>query len=286
VSASPWRVAWHRLRGNRMSVACGAIVIAIVVACVAGPWLAGALGLDGTTIDTRLGASPPSLHHWLGTDTLGRDMLVRVLIGGRIALGVALVTTTVALVIGVGYGAVAAYAGGWVDNLMMRVVDALYGFPTVVFIIVVMAVSRTKSLALLFALIGGISWLTMARIVRGQVLGLRQREFVEAARAIGVAPGRILLRHIIPNTSGPVIVYATLALPAVMLTEAFLSFLGLGVQAPLASWGTLVTEGSSQILVYPWLLIGPGMMMAVTVMSLNFLGDGLRDALDPHTRQT
>ena len=277
--------AWARMRKHRLAVVCGGLIAAIAVACVVGPWLAAAFGLDATTIDTQLGATPPSGAHWLGTDTLGRDMLVRVLIGGRIALLVAVVTTLVALVIGVGYGAIAAYAGGVVDEVMMRIVDALYGFPTVVFIIVVMAVLGTRSLVALFALIGGISWLTMARIVRGQVLSLKRREFVEAARASGASPARILVRHILPNAAGPVIVYATLALPQVMLTEAFLSFLGLGVQAPLASWGTLVTEGSSQVLVYPWLLVGPGLAMGVAVMSLNFLGDGLRDALDPHTRK-
>ena len=277
--------AWARMRRHRLAVACGVLVVAIAVACIAGPWVAAAFGLDATTIDAHLGATPPSGAHWLGTDTLGRDMLVRVMIGGRIALLVALVTTSVALVIGVGYGALAAYAGGLVDEVMMRVVDALYGFPTVVFIIVVMSVLGTRSLVALFALIGGISWLTMARIVRGQVLGLARREFVEAARASGASPARIVLRHVLPNAAGPVIVYATLALPQVMLTEAFLSFLGLGVQAPLASWGTLVTEGSSQILVYPWLLIGPGVTMALAILCLNFVGDGLRDALDPHTRK-
>ena len=277
--------AWARMRQHRLAVACGGLVVAIAVACIVGPWVAAAFGLDATTIDARLGATPPSGAHWLGTDTLGRDMLVRVMIGGRIALLVALVTTSIALVIGVGYGAVAAYAGGLVDEVMMRVVDALYGFPTVVFIIVVMSVIGTRSLVALFALIGGVSWLTMARIVRGQVLGLARREFVEAARASGASPARIVLRHVLPNAAGPVIVYATLALPQVMLTEAFLSFLGLGVQAPLASWGTLVTEGSSQILVYPWLLIGPGVTMALAILCLNFVGDGLRDALDPHTRR-
>ncbi len=277
--------AWRRLRKNRMAVACAIVFAVIAVACVLGPLLAGALNLDATTIDTRLGATPPSWGHPFGTDTLGRDMLVRVMIGGRIAILIALVTTAIALAIGVTWGAVAAYAGGHVDNVMMRIVDALYGFPTIVFIIVVMAVFQTRSLVALFALIGAISWLTMARIVRGQVLSLRHREFVEAARALGASPARILVRHLLPNVAGPVIVYATLALPQVMLTEAFLSFLGLGVQAPLASWGTLVTEGSSQIVVYPWLLVFPGAVMGVTVMSLNFLGDGLRDALDPQTRK-
>jgi oligopeptide transport system permease protein len=273
--------AWKRLRRNKLAVVAGVVAIIAVLACILGPLLAGALGIDGTTIDATLGASPPSGAHWFGTDTLGRDMLVRSMIGGRIALLVAFVTTTIALAIGVTWGAIAAYAGGRVDDVMMRIVDALYGFPTVVLVIVVMSVLETRSLVALFALIGSISWLTMARITRGQVLSLRNREFVEAARALGAPPSRILWRHILPNATGPVIVYATLALPQVMLTEAFLSFLGLGVQAPLASWGTLVTEGSSQIVVYPWLLVCPGLLMAVTVMSLNFLGDGLRDAIDP-----
>ena len=274
--------AWGRLRNHKLAVVSGALFLAILLACYLGPLLSN---LDGTAIDTQLGATPPSWGHWFGTDTLGRDMLVRTMIGGRIALLVALVTTVIALAIGVTWGATAAYAGGRVDNAMMRIVDALYGFPTVVLVIVVMSVLSTKSLVTLFALIGAISWLTMARITRGQVLSLRNREFVEAARALGARPARILFRHILPNAAGPVIVYATLALPQVMLTEAFLSFLGLGVQAPLASWGTLVTEGSSQIVVYPWLLACPGLVMALTVMALNFLGDGLRDALDPQGRR-
>ena len=277
--------AWQRLRRNKISVVCGAVFIVIVAFCYLGPFIAAGFGLDPTRIDATLGARPPSWSHWFGTDTLGRDMFVRVMIGGRIAILVAFVTTTIALLIGVSYGAIAAYAGGRIDNVMMRIVDILYGLPTIVFIIVVMATFDTRSLVALFALIGAISWLTMARIVRGQVLSIRHREFVEAARALGASPRQILFRHIVPNAMGPVIVYATLALPQVMLTEAFLSFLGLGVQAPLASWGTLVTEGSSQIVVYPWLLVYPGMVMAITVMSLNFVGDGLRDALDPHTRK-
>jgi oligopeptide transport system permease protein len=267
-----------------MAVVCSAVFVVVVVMCYLGPLVARAVGLDATTMNPQLGATPPTTVHWFGTDTLGRDMLVRVMIGGQIAILVALVTTAIAVAIGVTYGAIAAYAGGRVDNLMMRIVDALYGFPTVVFIIVVMAVTGTRSLVALFALIGAISWLTMARITRGQVLGLRQREFVEAARSLGVPPGRILARHVLPNAAGPVIVYATLALPQVMLTEAFLSFLGLGVQAPLASWGTLVTEGSSQIVVYPWLLVFPGVVMGTVILSLNFIGDGVRDAFDPRTR--
>jgi oligopeptide transport system permease protein len=266
-----------------MAGLCGAVFLAVAAACYLGPVIAGAFGLDAIAIDPRLGATPPGAAHWFGTDTLGRDMLVRVMIGGRIAILVALVTTAIAVVIGVTYGGIAAYAGGAVDGVMMRVVDALYGFPTLVLVIVVMAVTGTHSLVALFALIGAISWLTMARITRGQVLALRRREFVEAARALGVPPGRILARHVLPNAAGPVIVYATLALPQVMLTEALLSFLGLGVQAPLASWGTLVTEGSSQIVVYPWLLVFPALAMGVAILALNFVGDGLRDAVDPQS---
>jgi len=283
---SLWADAWRRLRKNRMAVVCGALFVAIASFCIAGPPLAAAIaGLDPTQIDADVGASAPSAAHWFGTDTLGRDMLTRVMMGGRIALLVGLVTTLVALVIGVSWGAIAAYSGGRTDEAMMRIVDILYGFPTVVFVIVIMGTFQTKSLLVLFALIGAISWLTMARIVRGQVLSLRHRDFVEAARAIGARPSRVLFRHIVPNTLGVVIIYATLTLPQVMLVEAFLSFLGLGVQAPRASWGTLVTEGSSQIIVYPWLLIFPGLVMGLTIFALNFLGDGLRDALDPQTRK-
>ena len=273
-----------RRRSNRMAVVCSAVFVVVAAVCYLGPLVAGAFGLDGTSIDPGLGATPPTAAHWFGTDTLGRDMLVRVMIGGRIAMAVAAIAAVIAVAIGVSYGAIAAYAGGRIDEVMMRVVDALYGFPTVVFIIVVMAVTGARSLFALFALIGAISWLTMARITRGQVLALRGSEFVEAARALGVPPARILARHVLPNAAGPVIVYATLVLPQVMLTEAFLSFLGLGVQAPLASWGTLVTEGSSQIVVYPWLLVFPGAAMAIAIISLNFVGDGVRDALDPRTR--
>lgn len=285
MSRSPWGDAWRRLRKNRISVVMGGLFFAVVIFCFLGPVLAGLGGLDATSIDIELGATAPSWAHPFGTDLLGRDMLVRVMVGGRLAITVAFVATAIALVIGVSWGAIAAYAGGRVDYVMMRIVDALYGFPTVVFVIVVMAVFNTKNIVVLFALIGGISWLNMARQTRGQVLSLRHRDFVEAARAVGVRPARILFRHIVPNALGVIIVAATASLPSVMLTEAFLSFLGLGVQAPLASWGTLVSEGSTQISVYAWVLVAPGVIMGLTIMALNFLGDGLRDALDPQTRK-
>ena len=288
VGRSLWSDAWRRLRKNKMAVACGVVFGFVALACFLGPTVAGWFGLDGTTIDTTLGATPPSASHWFGTDTLGRDMLVRVMQGGQIAIIVAITATVVALVIGVAYGAISGYAGGRTDYVMMRIVDTLYGFPTIVFIIVLQATllaDHKDNLIVLFALIGAISWLSMARIVRGQVLSLRHRDFVDAARVIGASPSRILFRHIVPNVLGPVIVYATLSIPFVMLTEAFLSFIGLGVQAPKASWGTLVTEGSSQIVVYPWLLYAPGLVMGITIFALNFFGDGLRDALDPSTRK-
>jgi oligopeptide transport system permease protein len=277
--------AWRRLRRNRMAVACLALFVAIAAFCFFGPLVAAGFGIDPAAQEVRLGATPPSWRHWMGTDPLGRDLLVRTMDGGRIAISIALLATSVALVIGVSWGAISAWAGGMVDEAMMRFVDVMYALPSMVFVIVLMAVLGSRSIFLLFALIGGINWLTMARLVRGQVLSLKHREFIEAARSLGVRTPRLLWRHIVPNALGPIVVYATLLVPAVMLQEAFLSFLGLGVQAPRASWGTLIAEGAQQIVVYPWILVGPGLVMSLTIFALNFLGDGLRDALDPHTRK-
>ena len=257
--------------------AAAAAVAAIALACVLGPVIAGWFGVDGTAIDTRLGATPPSLAHWFGTDPLGRDMLVRVLVGGRIALAVGLGGTAIALAIGVAYGAIAGYAGGAIDAVLMRAVDAMYALPAAVIALVAMAVTESRSLALLVPLIGAVSWLTIARIVRGQVRALREREFAVAARALGASPARVLVRHVLPNASAPVIAYATVALPQVMLLEAFLSFLGVGVQAPLASWGSLVTEGTTQLVVYPWLLAFPALAMGATILALHALADALVD---------
>ena len=244
-SNSLWADAWRRLRKNRMAVACGAIFLFMVMFSFLGPILMGLFtGIDSVAQDVRLGATAPSSHHWFGTDQLGRDMLVRTMEGGRLAIIVALVGTTMSMIIGVMYGAIAGYVGGRTDEAMMRFVDVMYAFPTLVFVIVVAAIFRSDSLVLLFALIGAISWLTMARIVRGQVLSLREREFVEAAQCVGVSTPRIIFKHIIPNCMGAIVVYATATMPGVMLTEAFLSFLGVGVQAPKASWGTLVSGGS------------------------------------------
>jgi oligopeptide transport system permease protein len=380
---SLWKDAWKRLLKNKLAV-FGLIVLAFMVfAVIVGPWLiflATHFTADGIPANGDLIKSfPPSREHWMGTDEAGRDMLARVLQGGRISLMVGIISTIVSLIVGVSYGAIAGYLGGKIDNLMMRIVDIIYAIPYILIVIVLLSVFGgpntsvligwtpqivstilillflvpllvtfyrrltesigeqinsallflikaayvVLSLAILGALIGYISvllgytglgawlaaqyasnvnqglsqifllffalglvsWLTMARVVRGQILSLKNQEFVMAARATGVSTPAIIFRHLVPNALGPVIVYATLTVPSVMLTEAFLSFLGLGVQAPYASWGSLAADGIKNIAIYPWQLIFPGVTMALTLFSLNFLGDGLRDALDPQTRK-
>ena len=299
--SSLWRDAWRRLLKNKLAVFGLIVVIVITLASILGPLIIkAALGITPDYIpsnDVKLIKSfPPftgvngefSWIHPMGTDNAGRDQLARVLQGGQISLFVGIISTLVSLIIGVSYGAVAGYVGGRLDNLMMRLVDVLYSLPYVILVIVLLSMFRSQTargqLVLLFVALGSVSWLTMARIVRGQVLSLKNQEFVLAARATGVSTGRIIFRHLVPNTLGPVIVYATLTIPQVMLTEAFLSFLGFGVQAPLASWGSLASDGVQNIAIFPWQLIFPGVTMALTLFSLNFLGDGLRDALDPQMR--
>ena len=227
----------------------------------------------------------PEPHtHLLGCDNLGRDLLTRLIYGGRISLAVGLLATFVSFVIGVSWGATAGFLGGRVDNLMMRFVDVMYGLPFM-FVVILLMVVFGKEIYLLFIALGAVQWLTMSRIVRGQVISLKNREFVEAAEAIGVSKPLIILRHLIPNALGPIIVYSTLTVPAVMLEEAFLSFLGLGVQPPAASWGSLASEGRQYMEEFPWLILYPSLALAVTLLSLNFLGDGLRDALDPQLKK-
>lgn len=299
--SSLWRDAWRRLLKNKLSV-FGLIVVALItVGSITGPAIIKrTFGFTPDYIpshDVKLIKSfPPftgpdgkfSWLHPMGTDNAGRDQLARVLQGGQISLFVGVISTLVSLLIGVSYGAIAGYLGGRIDNLMMRVVDVLYSLPYIIVVIVLLSMFRSQTprgqLVLLFIALGSVSWLTMARIVRGQVLSLKNQEFVLAARATGVSAPRIIFRHLVPNTLGPVIVYATLTIPQIMLTEAFLSFLGFGVQAPLASWGSLAADGIQNIAIYPWQLIFPGVTMALTLFSLNFLGDGLRDALDPQMR--
>ncbi|MDQ2639045.1 MAG: ABC transporter permease [Pseudomonadota bacterium] len=273
---SLWQDAWRRLQRNRLAV-IGAVVLAVIgLACVLVPWLSP-YGYEQQ--DLVLGAAPPSAQHWLGTDTFGRDLLTRILYGGRISLTVGFVATFVALVIGVAWGATAGYYGGRVDSVMMRIVDILYALPFMIFV-VLLTVVFGRSLLLLFLALGAVEWLTMARIIRGQVQALRHQEFVEAAISLGLSRSTIIVRHLIPNAVGPLIVYTTLTIPAVMLLEAFISFLGLGVQPPQSSWGSLISDGVETMEEYPWLMIYPGIALSVTLFALNFLGDGLRDALD------
>ena len=273
---SLWQDAWHRLRQNKMAVAGGIFVILLSIAC--GLSLLIVPDVYSHT-DLALGASKPSMAHWFGTDILGRDLLARVLFGGCISLSVGFAATLVSVIIGVVYGAISGYLGGRIDMIMMRIVDIIYSLPFMIFVILILVVFGQK-LFLLFMAIGAVSWLDMARIVRGQVMSLKKLEFVEAAVALGLRKRRIILRHMIPNVLGIVCIYTTLIVPSVMLLEAFLSFLGLGVQAPMSSWGTLIVEGSKGMEEYPWLLIFPSLFFSLTLFSLNFLGDGLRDALD------
>jgi oligopeptide transport system permease protein len=273
---SLWKDAWHRLRKNHLSIFGGIVLVVLSLSCLLVPVL---ITNSYQEQNLELGAAAPSLQHWMGTDNLGRDMFARILYGGRISLAVGLSATLVSLTIGVVYGAVAGFFGGKTDAVMMRIVDIMYALPFTIFVILLM-VFFGKNIILLFVAIGAVEWLTMARIVRGQILSLRKQEFIEAAYALGLGRRRIIFRHMIPNVMGPVIVYTTLTIPAVMLLEAFLSFLGLGVQPPMSSWGVLIKNGADMMEDFPWLLIFPGSIFALTLFSLNFLGDGLRDALD------
>ena len=273
---SLWRDAWLRLRRNRLAVLGLTVLLLFIVIAAATPWIAP---YDYAQQDLELGATPPSAAHWLGTDIFGRDLLTQIMFGGRISLAVGFIATAVALLIGVTWGAIAGYMGGRVDTVMMRLVDIIYALPFMIFIILLMVVFG-RNMLLLFLAIGAVEWLTMARIMRSQVQSLRQQEFVEAAISLGLPTATIIRRHLIPNALGPIIVYTTLTIPSVMLLEAFLSFLGLGVQPPETSWGLLISYGAESMEEYPWLLLFPGLALTLTLFSLNFLGDGLRDALD------
>ncbi len=307
--ASLWQDAWKRLLKNKLAVFGLAVVVIMAIAVIIGPaiikWTTGFTYDFIPPEGSQIKSFPPSMQHPMGTDDSGRDILARVLQGGRISLMVGVISTIVSLVVGVSWGATAAYLGGRIDNLMMRLVDIIYAIPYILIVIVLLSVfggpntplwiqtmanafgggQGLSQIFLLFIALGLVSWLTMARVVRGQILSLKNQEFVMAARATGVSTPNIIFRHLVPNALGPVIVYATLTIPSVMLSEAFLSFLGIGVQAPFASWGSLASDGIKNIAIFPWQLIFPGVTMALTLFSLNFLGDGLRDALDPQTRK-
>ncbi len=308
---SLWKDAWKRLLKNKLAVFGLIVMVVMVIAVSIGPsiirWTTGFTADFIPPEGELIKSFPPSLQHPMGTDEAGRDLLARVLQGGRISLMVGVISTIVSLLVGVSYGAIAGYMGGRIDNIMMRIVDVIYSIPYILIVIVLLSVFSGQNtpawiqkisdtfggagnqglsqIFLLFFALGLVSWLTMARVVRGQILSLKNQEFVLAARATGVSTFGIIFKHLVPNSLGPVIIYATLTIPSVMLTEAFLSFLGLGVQAPYASWGSLAADGIKNIAIYPWQLIFPGVTMALTLFSLNFLGDGLRDALDPQTRK-
>ena len=274
-----WRDALQRLISNKLSLFGSIYILIIIFLALITPFIAP---YDYAYQNLELGPSPPSPEHWLGTDTLGRDLLTRMMYGSRVTLMVGFLATMVALTIGVTWGTVAGFAGGKTDTIMMRIVDVLYGIPFIIFVILLMVIFG-RNLILLFMAIGAVEWLTMARIVRSQVMSLSKQEFILAAEAMGVSKASIIYKHLIPNTIGPVIVYATLTVPQIMLLEAFLSFLGLGVQAPLSSWGLLIRDGAVSMEEYWWLLIFPSLAFSLTLFSLNFIGDGLRDALDPRT---
>ncbi|MFO0553217.1 MAG: ABC transporter permease subunit [Polyangiaceae bacterium] len=308
--SSLWLDAWRRLRKNKVSLVSGVILVLLAIACVLHPELSR---YHYDEADLALGATGPSGAHWFGTDDHGRDLLVRCTFGGRISLAVGVIATSISFTIGATWGGVAGYFGGRIDSFMMRIVDVLYTFPLLIFVILLTAffanpdtvfydafvstLSIVKKDAhdpsylplfkifFVFGALGAMSWLTMARIVRGQVLSLRNQLFVEAARSVGVGHFGLIFRHLLPNALGPIIVYTTLTIPELMLTEAFLSFLGLGTEEPLSSWGQLVSTGVEALDLYPWLTVFPGALLAVTLFCFNFLGDGLRDALDPRIRK-
>jgi len=279
---SLWADAWRTLKNNRAAAVGGWIIAALAVLVIVGPWFSR-YAFDFTDFANSSIAPSWSTGHLFGTDTLGRDLFVRTLYGGRISLLVGIVATIVSLVIGVAYGAIAGYFGGRVDALMMRIVDILYALPFMFFVILLM-VFFGRNIVLIFVAIGAINWLDMARIVRGQTLSLKHREFVEAAQAQGVGAFAIIRRHVVPNLLGVVAVYVTLTIPQVILVESFLSFLGLGVHEPMTSWGALVHEGAEELESAYWMLIFPAVFLATTLFCFNFLGDGIRDALDPKDR--
>ncbi|MCZ6672426.1 MAG: ABC transporter permease subunit [Verrucomicrobia bacterium] len=277
---SLWGDAWYRLKGNKLAFAGMIFFVGIAVVCFLSPLISLLTGLRFEEQNLELGATAPTFSHWLGTDDLGRDLLIRCLYGGMVSIGVGFAATCVSIFIGVAYGSVAGYFGKKVDAFMMRIVDILYSLPFIIFV-VLLTVYFGRNIVLLFVAIGCVEWLTLSRIVRGQVMHLKVQQFVEVALTLGSSKKNIIIKHLLPNVLGPVIIYSTLTVPGVMLLESALSFLGLGVQAPMSSWGSLIKEGAEKMEVYPWLLIFPAALFSMTLFSLNFLGDGLRDALDP-----
>jgi oligopeptide transport system permease protein len=279
---SPWRDARVRFLRNRAAVASVVVLALITLACVFGPML---LPNAFDSVDWNLMSAPPTRAGWhlFGTDELGRDLLVRTLIGGRVSLLVGVLATLVSVTIGVVWGAVAGFAGGRVDSVMMRIVDMAYAVPYLLIAILVVTVFG-RDILLVVAAIAAFSWLDMARVVRGQTLSIKSREFVEAARAIGVPTWRIIFQHVVPNLMGVVVIYTSIVVPGVILTESVLSFLGLGVQEPMTSWGVLIHDGAAVMGATPWMILFPAAALSITLYCANFIGDGLRDALDPKDR--
>jgi oligopeptide transport system permease protein len=282
VGRSPWRDARVRFLRNRAAVASVVVLALVTLACVFGPML---LPNAFDSVDWNLMSAPPTRAGWhlFGTDELGRDLLVRTLVGGRISLLVGVLATLVSVTIGVVWGAVAGFAGGRVDSVMMRIVDMAYAVPYLLIAILVVTVFG-RDILLVVAAIAAFSWLDMARVVRGQTLSIKSREFVEAARAIGVPTWRIIFQHVVPNLMGVVVIYTSIVVPGVILSESVLSFLGLGVQEPMTSWGVLIHDGAAVMAATPWMILFPAAALSITLYCANFIGDGLRDALDPKDR--
>jgi oligopeptide transport system permease protein len=279
---SPWADARARFARNKAAVFCTGLLALIVIACIVGPWLLPN-AFDSTDWDAM--STPPTWQnfHWFGTDESGRDLLVRTLMGGRISLMVGLLATLTSATVGIVWGATAGFIGGRTDALMMRLVDMMYAVPYLLIAILLITVLG-RAFYLVVITITVFSWMTMARVVRGQTLSLRSKEFIEAARVIGVPTHTIIFRHIIPNLLGVVVIYATVTVPSVILVESVLSFLGLGIQEPMTSWGVLIHDGTSVMEISPWILLFPAAFLSITLYCFNFIGDGLRDALDPKDR--
>lgn len=276
-----WQDAWRRLQENKLAMAGLWTIVVIVAIALIGPWLSPVSYSDQNLLQAN---KPPGAEHWFGTDNLGRDLFIRVLYGARISLAIGVVASLINLTIGVVYGGIAGFFGGRIDRIMMNVVDILYGIPVLLYVILLMVILK-PGLTNIFIALGIAYWLGMARIVRGQILSLKEQEYVLAARTVGASNWRILFRHLIPNSMGPIIITLTLAIPEAIFTEAFLSFIGLGVAAPMASWGVLASEGVTSLRSYPFQLFFPAMAISITMLAFNFLGDGLRDALDPRIRR-
>lgn len=280
-SLTYWQDVWRRLKENKLAMVGLAFVLFITILAIIGPMLSK---YNYYTQNLDIANQPPSSEHWFGTDKFGRDVLVRVLYGARISLTVGYAASILNIVIGVLYGGIAGYFGGKVDNIMMRIVDVLYSIPMMIYVILLMVILGAGLKSIIIALAIAF-WLTMARIVRGQIMSLKHQEFILAAKTLGASPMRILLKHLIPNCMGPIIVTLTLSVPDAIFTESFLSFIGLGVSAPQASWGTLASEALDGFMLYPSQLFFPSIAICITMLAFNLLGDGLRDALDPKMRK-